>query len=86
MKWEGSQRVATEGGKYGRFLALPRVPAASDLNWQLLPLTKFYPLDEVWRVPNEEDVYAPTEEIPEEIVKGLLGSDVLEAIDPVDKL
>lgn len=86
MKWEGPQRVATESGKYGRFLALPRVPASVEIGWQTLPLTKFYPLDEVWRIPTEEDVYAPTEEIPDELVPKLLGEDMLEAMNPVDVL
>lgn len=86
MKWEGIQRVSTENGKYGRFLALPRVPAAPEISWQTLPLTKFYPFDEVWRIPNEEDVFAPTEDIPEELESTLLNKDILDAVDPVNSL
>ena len=86
MKWEGIQRISTENGKYGRFLALPRVSAPAEISWQTLPLTKFYKLDEVWRIPNEEDIFAPTEDIPDELISTLLNKDILGAIDPVDTL
>jgi len=86
MKWEGIQRISTENGKYGRFLALPRVSASTEISWQTLPLTKFYKLDEVWRVPNEEDIFAPTEDIPDELVPKLVNGDILDAIDPTDTL
>jgi len=81
MKWEGIQRVATENGKFRRFLALPRVPHAPEVPWHTVPLTEWYYLDDPWPVPNEEDIFAPTEDIADEKISDLLNSDIVEALD-----
>jgi hypothetical protein len=81
MKWEGVQRVATENGKFRRFPALPRVQHAPEVPWHTVPLTKWYYLDDPWPVPNEEDIFAPTEDISDKKIPELLNSDIIEALD-----
>lgn len=81
MKWEGVQRVATENGKFRRFPALPRVQHAPEVPWYTVPLTKWYDLDNPWPIPNEEDIFAPTEDIADEKIPDLLNSNIVEALD-----
>jgi hypothetical protein len=81
MKWEGVQRVATENGKFRRFLALPRVPHAPEVPWHTVPLIKWYYLDDPWPIPNEEDIFAPTEDIASEKIPDLLNSDLVDDLD-----
>jgi len=81
MKWEGVQRVATENGKFRRFPALPRVQHAPEVPWHHVPLTEWYYLDNPWPIPNEEDIFAPTEDITDEKIPDLLNSDIVEALD-----
>lgn len=81
MKWEGVQRVATENGKFRRFPALPRVQHEPEVPWHTVPLTKWYFLDDPWPIPNEEAIFAPTEDIADKKIPDLLNSDILEAID-----
>jgi hypothetical protein len=81
MQWEGDQRVATENGRYGRFLALPR-ETHDEAPWHLRPRLMPYSMDEVWRVPTEEDICAPVEEIDDpEIMAQCLNKEVLDALD-----
>ena len=86
MKWEGSQRIATEGGKFGRFMALPRVNALPGVAWFAVPRAKEYKLDEVRRRPTEEDIIAPVDEIDDEYVAGLVNKSLLDAIDRQNEL
>jgi hypothetical protein len=86
MKWEGNQRIATEDGKFGRFMAVPREPAPG-VQWNTVPFTKFYDLDKVWRIPDMEDIFAPIQDIDDVVVPELLNKSVLNAIDiPDDEL
>jgi hypothetical protein len=86
MSWEGDQRVASENGRYGRYAALPR---RSDYNghvpWQSRAYVKPWPFDDVWTVPQMDEIYLPREQIEEpEVVSQLLNRDLLDAIDGDD--
>jgi hypothetical protein len=91
MMWEGDQRVATENGRYGRYTPLPREPEEDEVegqidvwkrvHWSTRELIKPYLMDEVWRVPTGEDIYAPVDEIEDTVVPQLLNQELLDAID-----
>jgi hypothetical protein len=84
MQWEGDQRVATENGRYGRFLPIPRdAPGPKDSTpWHAREKSEFEEIDQVWRVPTVEDICAPVEEIDDpEIISQLLNKGILDAID-----
>ncbi|KAF2433165.1 hypothetical protein EJ08DRAFT_694818 [Tothia fuscella] len=84
MEWEGDQRVATESGRFGRFLPIPRVidPNNTTVAWHMLPRVVEYEFDAVWRVPTGEDIWAPVEAITDpDVVASLLNKDLLDAID-----
>jgi hypothetical protein len=86
MSWEGDQRAASENGRYGRFPPLPRRSDYSGyVPWQLKAYVKPWPLDEVWRVPQMDDILLPVDEIEDpEVISLLLNSDLLKAIDSDD--
>ena len=87
MKWEGSQRIASEDGKFGRYMAVPRVRALPGASWAVMPFNEQYPLDQVMRIPDVEDVYAPVDEIEEVDVPHLLDQDLIRAMDiPNDEI
>lgn len=82
-KWEGDDRARTG---VSRFLPLPREPANATVAWHHRRMLLAEALDEVWRVPTLEDVYLPVDEIDEVEIPRFLNSDVLSAMDVVNRL
>lgn len=78
MKWEGDDRAKTA---VGRFPAIPREIGAPGIPWNQLQAVEVYPLDEVWRVPQMDDILLPVDEIEEDEKCNLLNSDIEAAID-----
>ncbi|KAH7117038.1 hypothetical protein B0J11DRAFT_443216 [Dendryphion nanum] len=78
MKWEGDDRAKTA---VGRFLPLPREMGAPGIIWSQLQVVDQYPLDQVCRIPTMEDVYAPVDEIEDDVKYYLVSHDLEDAID-----
>ncbi|KAF1991316.1 hypothetical protein K402DRAFT_416636 [Aulographum hederae CBS 113979] len=78
MAWEGDERAKT---KVGRMMPIPRVPGNGTIAWHKMNAIDANKFDHFPKVPTGEDIYAPTEEIEEDVVPGLLNSSILEAID-----
>ena len=82
MSWEGDQRVATENGRYGRFLPLPRRDDYSyEIKWEDKDAIEPWPFDQVWHVPTGEDIYLEEEGVDPSDIPSLLNQDLLDAID-----
>ncbi|KAF2760492.1 hypothetical protein EJ05DRAFT_536592 [Pseudovirgaria hyperparasitica] len=81
MRYQGDGRAQS---KLGRFLALPRYQPNFTVGWDQCRMTAVYPFDEVNRVPTEEDVCAPVDEILEADIPMLLNQSLLDALDDVD--
>lgn len=78
MKWEGDDRAKTS---VGRFLPLPREMGAPGIIWSQLQVVEQYPLDQVARIPTMEDIYAPVDEIDEDVKRKFLTQDLEVAMD-----
>ena len=73
MKWEGDDRAKTG---VGRFPAIPREVGAPGIAWNQLQAVEIYPLDQVWRIPQMDDILLPVDEIVEDDKQGLLNADL----------
>jgi hypothetical protein len=78
MKWEGDDRAKTG---VGRFLPLPRENGAPGLIWSQLQVIEQYRLDQVQLIPTMEDVYAPIDEIDDNVKYNLITKDLEDAMD-----
>jgi hypothetical protein len=78
MKWEGDDRAKTG---VGRFPAIPREVGAPGIQWNQLQAVEVYPLDQVWRVPQMDDILLPVDEISEEEKPDLILTELEMAID-----
>jgi hypothetical protein len=82
MAWEGDQRVASENGRYGRFPGLPRIYSDNEgVVFHNRPYVRPWDFDQVWHVPQMDDIIAPIDEIEEEVIPALLNQELLDAID-----
>jgi hypothetical protein len=73
MKWEGDDRAKTG---VGRFPAIPREVGAPGIAWNQLQAVEVYSLDQVWRIPQLDDILLPVDEIVEDDKPGLITSDL----------
>jgi hypothetical protein len=85
LEWEGSSRIQTENGRYGRMLPIPRMPAGWSgyhLDYKECSRCPALPFDDVHPVPDYETIWHPPDDIEDEdvIERGLLG-DLLKEID-----
>jgi hypothetical protein len=78
MKWEGDDRAKTG---VGRFPPIPREVGAPGIAWNQLQAVEVYPIDQVWRIPQLDDILLPVDEIDEETKPNLLNSDLEIAMD-----
>jgi hypothetical protein len=78
MKWEGDDRAKTG---VGRFPAIPREVGAPGISWNQLQAVEVYPLDQVWRVPQLDDILLPVDEIAEDTKQSLINLDLEVAMD-----
>ena len=91
MKYEGDDRIATDK-LHGRFPGAPRVEGNETVNWQHRNVIEQYPLENYHQVPSEAAVMLKSHYIDEadhttdEEALHMLGSDLLEMLDPVDRL
>lgn len=78
--FEGDDRMKTN---FGRCLPIVRdwTPEVRAVNFKLIPALPTHDFDQVSKPPTMEDVYAPIDEIDEEMVPTLLNKDVLDALD-----
>jgi hypothetical protein len=78
MKWEGDDRAKTG---VGRFPAIPREVGAPGIQWNQLQAVEVYPLDQVWRVPQMDDILLPVDEISDEEKPDLINTELEAAMD-----
>ncbi|KAF2016994.1 hypothetical protein BU24DRAFT_460094 [Aaosphaeria arxii CBS 175.79] len=69
LKWEGDDRAKTNVGRYP---PIPREMGAPGIVWSQLQMVEQYPLDQVSLIPTMEDIYAPIEEIEDEVKYDLI--------------
>jgi hypothetical protein len=91
MKYEGDDRIATDK-LHGRFPGAPRVEGNETVNWQHRNVIEQYPLENYHLVPSEAAVMLKSHYIDEadhateDEARHMLGSELLEMLDPVDRL
>lgn len=91
MKYEGDDRIATDK-LHARFPGAPREERNETVNWQHRPMIVQYPLENYHKPPSEAAVMLKSHYIDEadhateEEAKHMLGSELLEMLDPVDRL
>jgi len=91
MKYEGDDRIATDK-LHGRFPGAPRVEGNETVNWQHRNVIEQYGLENYHQVPSEAAVMLKSHFIDEadhateEEVRHMLGSELFEMLDPVDRL
>jgi hypothetical protein len=91
MKYEGDDRIATDK-LHGRFPGAPRVEGNETVNWQHRNVIEQYGLENYHQVPSEAAVMLKSHFVDEadHTTEGeavhMLGSELLEMLDPVDRL
>lgn len=91
MKYEGDDRIATDK-LHGRFPGAPRVEGNETVNWQHRNVIEQYGLENYHQVPSEAAVMLKSHYIDEadhateEEARLMLGSELYEMLDPVDRL
>ncbi|KAF2866087.1 hypothetical protein BDV95DRAFT_505456, partial [Massariosphaeria phaeospora] len=78
FKWEGDDRAKTG---VGRFPPLPRELGPPEIPWGQLQVVEQYPLDQVAKIPDMEDVYLPVDEIDDDVKYDLITHDLEDAMD-----
>jgi hypothetical protein len=82
LDYEGNQRVATENGRFGRFLPLPRrFDGTYSIPYDQKEYVKPWRFDNVWPVPTMPDVYLGAEHIIDEEGSTLLGQELMDALN-----
>jgi len=90
MKYEGDDRIFTDK-LHGRFPGAPRVPGNETVNWQQTKVIVQYDLENYHTVPSEAAVMLKSHFIDEadhateEEAIHMIGSELLEMLDPVDR-
>jgi hypothetical protein len=93
MKYEGDDRIATDK-LHARFLGAPRVEGNETVNWQHRNVIEQYPLEIYNHIPTALEVFERTHHIPGLEADGecveeawhLLGRELYELLDPIDRL
>lgn len=91
QKYEGDDRIATDK-LHGRFPGAPRVQGNETVNWQHRNVIAQYDFENYHYIPREEEVFFRTHYVDEadlpteEEAVHMLGSELLEMLDPVDQL
>jgi len=93
MKYEGDDRIATDK-LHSRFLGAPRVEGNETVNWQHRNVIEQYPLENYNHIPTTLEVFERTHHIPGLEADGefveeawhLLGRELYELLDPIDRL
>ena len=93
MKYEGDDRIATDK-LHARFLGAPRVEGNETVNWQHRNVIEQYPLENYNHIPTALEVFERTHHIPGLEADGkcveeawhLLGRELYELLDPIDRL
>lgn len=93
MKYEGDDRIATDK-LHSRFLGAPRVEGNETVNWQHRNVIEQHPLENFYHIPTALEVLERTHHIPGLEADGesvedawhLLGRELYELLDPVDRL
>jgi hypothetical protein len=89
-KYEGDDRIFTDK-LHGRFPGAPRVPGNETVNWQQTKVIVQYDLENYHTVPSEAAVMLKSHFIDEadhateEEAIHMIGSELLEMLDPVDR-
>ncbi|KAF2689734.1 hypothetical protein K458DRAFT_276016, partial [Lentithecium fluviatile CBS 122367] len=78
MKWEGDDRAKTG---VGRFPPIPREVGAPGISWNQLQAVEIYKLDQVWKIPEMDDIFLPVDEIEDDVKRNLINSDLEVAMD-----
>ncbi|KAI9695188.1 MAG: hypothetical protein M1820_008824 [Bogoriella megaspora] len=81
MEFEGDGRVNSKTKNLGRFAPVPRQPEHPAVHWNTWSSIGQLPFDEVWPIPTLEDVYLPVDEVPEDEAEGIVGKQLLDAIE-----
>lgn len=91
QKYEGDDRIATDK-LHGRFPGAPRVQGNETVNWQHRNVIPQYDMENYHYVPREQEVFFRThfvddaDHATEEEARHMLGSELLEMLDPVGRL
>lgn len=80
LEWEGDLRVASENGRFGRYLPLPRIQVEGDsIAWNLKRRLSPSAFDDIWAIPTKKDpeyeIECPT------VISHLLNREILVALD-----
>jgi hypothetical protein len=93
MKYEGDERIATDI-LHSRFLGAPRVEGNETVSWQHRNVIEQYPLENFHHIPTALEVFERNHHFPgleadnESVEEAwhLLGRELYELLDPVDRL
>jgi hypothetical protein len=88
MKYEGDDRIATDR-LHGRFLPAPRVGSDNTVTWMQRPIIWQEALENFHAYPSEVDIFFRTHwvaelELTDEEGRSLLGSELMDLLDPTD--
>lgn len=91
MKYEGDDRISTDP-LHRRFPAAPRVSGNETVNWQHRAVVDQWPFDDFYYpIPHPVEIWERTHridelEIDDDEGERLLGKELMDLLDPVDKL